>query len=304
MPTVPVVNSGDGARITVNDMIRDPLLIRARVLQLSANQFLADAVLRNAGSVPGGVVRYEESTPLFADNDPEIVEEGGEIPIVAGQRGLRKVAHTVKRAMAIKVTEEHRQRNNVDDVNRQISQVTNTMRRAWDLTFFNALLNHPDVASVAASGLWSATTSKPRFDIHDAIEAVTEAASPTTGQENSYLDFEPDTLLIGTKARSDLFTHDAFQNVYQGNIADENLQYTGKLPNQIFGLDVLVSRSMPAGKAVVMQRKVVGGIADEFPYDATPLYQLREIQSWRSDVSRRSAVFIDQPLAAALITGI
>ena len=91
---------------------------------------------------------------------------------------------------------------------------------------------------------------------------------------------------------------------YGGDIASENLRYTGKLPQKIMGVDVLMSPRIPVGKAIFLQRGASGFIADEFGLNATPLYRDEPRKTWRSDVSRMSAVGIDQPKSVVVVTGL
>jgi hypothetical protein len=61
---------------------------------------------------------------------------------------------------------------------------------------------------------------------------------------------------------------------------------------------------LPNGTAILMQRNVAGFIADEVPLNATALYRDEPRKIWRSDVQRVSAIALDQPKAACVLTGI
>lgn len=135
-PLFPVVGSYDGPRITVDDYLRDPLRIPALVLDVMSNQFIIETVLRNAGGNNSGAVRYEKSVPLFSDRDVTIRAEFGEVPLVSGSVGENLVAFSVERALGISVSDEMRRRQTPDPVNRQITQVKNTMLRSWNKAFF------------------------------------------------------------------------------------------------------------------------------------------------------------------------
>jgi hypothetical protein len=119
-----------------------------------------------------------------------------------------------------------------------------------------------------------------------------------------WLGFEADTLIINHGTKNTLLQSSAFAAPYIGDIASENLQYTGVLPNKIFNLDVLVSRQVPAGNAIVLQRQRCGFYADELPFMAGPLYRNEERKIFRSDVQRASAIGLDQPLSIALLSGV
>lgn len=138
-PLYPIAGSYDGPRITVDDYLKDPLRIPALVLDIMANEFIIETVLRNAGANQSGAVRYEKSVPLYANNDTNIRAEFAEVPAATGSVGEILVAYSYERALAITVSDEMRRRQVVDPVNRQLTQVKNTMVRSWNKAFFSLL---------------------------------------------------------------------------------------------------------------------------------------------------------------------
>ena len=90
MPT-PAYSSLDGPRITVDALLKDPLTIPALILDMTQNEFIVDAVLRQGGMATSGAVRYSESTPLYADDTPEIRAEFAEVPVVPTSVGIPRV---------------------------------------------------------------------------------------------------------------------------------------------------------------------------------------------------------------------
>lgn len=306
MATQKVVSVQDGPKVTVAAMVKNPTVIPARIISDLQQQFIVDALLRKLPATDSGMVQYDESTPLFADGEAEIVEEFGEIPTIGGRLGARKVAFTVKRALALLVSQEMVNRNNVDRVNKQIKQIRNTMVRTWETTFFTALLNHPDVGSINASAAWDAVGAKIRFDLTEAGLLI-ENAAPADDPDN-YFGFEPDTLVVGKRTKADLILSDDFNKVFRQNpLSASAPEYKGTLPGEFYGLKILVSREMDRlapGKALLLEAKTVGGISDERPLSSTPLYPDRPRETWRTDTVRQSAVVIDQPKAAIWINGV
>lgn len=306
MPTQRVVSVQDGPRLTVSQMVKSPTLIPKRIISDLQQQFIIDSLLRRLPATESGAYIYDESTPLFADGDAAIVEEFGEIPTISGRVGARKVALTVKRALAMLVSQEMVNRNNVDRVNTQITQIRNTMVRTWETAFLLALKNHPDVPSINATAAWGAALAKLRFDIADGMSVI-ENAAPADDPDN-FFGFEADTLVIGKNSKTDLITSDDFNKVYRNSpLAGSAPEYKGTLPNQFYGLDIMVSRELDRlvpGKALLLQRKVVGGIGDERPLRATPLREDPDRETWRSNTVRQSAIVLDQPKAALWINGV
>lgn len=301
-----IVSVQDGPRTTVSDLIKAPTLIPERVLHLMLNMFLADFILRPAGSVPSGVLIYRESEPLFADGDAEVVEEFGEIPLITTSRGVRKVAKTVKRALGILVSQEMLDREAMDEVNKQITKVTNTMIRTWNKVFLDLFLTNPGIATMAVAAPWTGTSSKVRKDLALGKVAVSNADTDTSnGTGESKLGFEPDTLIVNIATAATFEYSDDINKPYVGNIADESPQYRGTLPREFAGLRIMKSFQVPANKAILLQRGIVGGIADERALHGTPLtLQSDNTETYRSNIIRRSAMFVDQPQAAIVLTGV
>jgi hypothetical protein len=306
--------SGQGPRLTVNMLIQDPLLIQARMLRMMDQQFLMDALLRQAPSATSGAVVYEESTPLFATDDASEVAEAGEIPLGMGQDGIPRVAHTVKTAMGITITREMRDRQRIDLVNRRMAQVRNTIVRNWERRLFKAFDGAAAATgSIVAGTQWSNPTGgNPRLDILAAIKLVTEAraqyANMDANNQQDYFGFVPDAIVISTTAMYNLLQNDKFVSLYlAGNIADRNPLYTGQLERTVLGCDVYTSRFMPPTSQYVLQTKDVGGYSDERPLGVSPLYgngggpNGGPTETWRADAVRRTAIFVDQPFAVAKI---
>lgn len=302
----PVVASSDGPRITVDALIKDPLQIPALILDMTQNEFIVDSVLRNAGLAQSGVVRYEESTPLFADENPEVRAEFGEVPVVPTSIGTPKAVFSHERAMAIMVSDEMRRRQIVDPVTRQLLQVKNTMVYSWNNVFINAVISNPNVhtLTIPSGNEWNGANATIRADLANAGFLIENSNLLSSGGVQQWFGFEPDTLIIDHFTKNALLQSQAFAAPYIGDIASENLQYTGKLPNKIFGYDVMVSRQVKKGTAILMQRKRAGFIADELPVQATPLYRDEPRKSWRSDVQRAAAIGFDQPLAICVLNNV
>jgi hypothetical protein len=299
----PMENFQSGPRITIDEFLKDPLLIRDLVIKMTAQGFIGDSLLRNAGANNSGVVKYRESSPIYANTDAQTRQEFAEVPIAETSEGEPKMALVEERALGIVVSDEMKRRMSIDPVQRQLLRVRNTMWRSWDRTFMSLVLTHPKVQRLAVTTPWSSGSQSARVDILQAIELV-ENAFPEGMDADSSFDFEPDTLVIGTKSKTDLLGNEKFNQVYQGDIASENLLYRGKLPRQILNLDVLYSRRLPVGKSLVLQRNICGFYSDELPLDVTPLYRVEQNKMARADVQRATAVGLDQPQAIVVLDGV
>jgi hypothetical protein len=303
MPT-PARGFSDGPRITVSALLKDPLVIPELILQMTQNEFIVDSVLRNGGAATSGAVRYSESTPLYADDFPEIRAEFAEVPVVGTSVGTPRVVFTHERAMAIMVSDEMRRRQAVDPVTRQLTQVKNTMVYSWNSAFYAAVVANAGIQTLAVTNTWASAAATIRADIAQAIFLVENANVVSPAGLTQWLGFEADTLIINHGTKNTLLQSSTFAAPYIGDIASENLLYTGVLPQKILNLDVLVSRQVPAGNAIVMQRNRAGFYADELPFQAGPLYRDEPRKTWRSDTQRASAIGLDQPLGICLLSGV
>src|SRR5450755_674952 len=301
MPT-PAYSSLDGPRVTIDALLKDPLVIPALILDMTQNEFIVDAVLRSGGLATSGAVRYAESTPLYADDTPEIRAEFAEVPVVPTSVGIPRVVFTHERAMAIMVSDEMRRRQVIDPVTRQLTQVRNTMTFSWNAAFFSAVTANTGIQTLAVSNPWASSNATIRGDIANGVYLIENASIASNLGFSQFLGFEADTMIINHGTKNTLLQSSSFAAPYIGDIASENLQYTGVLPNKIFNLDVMVSRQIPAGNALIMQRNRCGFIADELPLQASPIYRDESRKTQRSDVQRSSAVGLDIPLALCLLS--
>lgn len=305
---VSVVSVSDGSRTTVADLIGNPYVIPTKVIELLRNQFLGETLLRDAGRNANGLVSYRDSDPLYLGADVEVVAEFGEIPVAAGQIGTPRISVATKKGLGIRVSREMRDENRVDDVNRQIIQLTNTFIRANDKAL-RVLLTDPSIPTIAATAAWTGVGAKPRRDIANAIETVT-SATPTVAAEEDLFGFEPDTVVFPGNIVPVLMDQQDFLEVYKTVSEEEDLRYTGKLPKQVLSLDALKSRYWPKDRVLVCQRGLMGFYSDTRPLEATGLYgegggpNGGPTESWRSDVTHKRAMGVDQPKAACWITGV
>lgn len=306
-----IASQSDGPKMSVATMTKNPTVIPRRILSTLQNQFIVDDVLRRLPPTQSGAYVFEESTPLFAEGDAPVVGEFGEIPVISGRVGARKVAVTVKRALGLRVSIEMKNRNQIDKINTQITQIKNTFVRTWETAFLLGLLNHPDIHRITAGAAWDDPLSAIREDLIEGTNAIENSTLDPALVTEDFFGFSPDTLVFGRNVRDALMLSDDFNKAYVDNKADENIAYTGKLPGRFFNVDALmVSREMDRlapNDALLIQRKVVGGIGDERPLNSTPLYPEGNgpnggpRESWRTDTVRQSGLVIDQPFAACLI---
>ena len=304
MPTMyPLSDSASGVLTTVNDWIKDPLAIPQAVLELTDMQLIPEAVLRNGGNAPSGVVRYSETNPMFASDSPQIRQEFDEPAILRGNLGQPYNVSCEELAGSVLVSEEMRRRMTIDPLMTQLTQAVNSYKKTWADRFRSTIFNHPRVQTYTAANHWDSTSATVRLDILSAKRLI-KTAYPDGMDAYSRFGYAPDTLIIGEDAEMSLLAADDFNKVYVGNLADENLKYTGVIPNKILGLDVLVDRFMPPGKAIMMQRQIAGAYVDEVPFTVDPTHEWTDHYAWRTNFRRSSVCFLDAPKAVCVLNGV
>lgn len=307
---VPVLSISDGSRTTVSDLIGAPMTIPARILSVLDNHFISEAILRDAGPNGNGLISYRESTPLYLGRDEEFIAEFAEIPVSAGQLGLPRLSYALKKGAGVRVSREMRDENAIDAVNIQITQLQNTMVRAEERAL-RALFSSPAIPTIAASAAWNTTGGLVRHDIARAQETIASASPSGNTTSDDNFGFAADTIVWHTSTTTSLVDNDKFNSVFINNpLSDQQIAYTGRLPQQVMGLTALQSRSWDPTRVLVCERKTVGFYSDTRPLSITPLYgegggpNGGPTESWRCDATRKRGMGADQPLAACWITGV
>src|ERR1700756_2872166 len=154
MTTLPMISAQDGFQVTINEWLKDPTTIPIYVLNMMDQGFLADAVLRPGGAAVSGVVKYHQTTPLYADSSVVNRSEFGEVPVGSGSLGSPAVAYTIEKSMAVVVSDWMRRRESIDALGIKMQQVKNSIIRSFDDYFVQQLLAAP-IQTGAASAHWS-----------------------------------------------------------------------------------------------------------------------------------------------------
>ncbi|AMS03497.1 major head protein [Gordonia phage UmaThurman] len=303
-----LVSVSDGPSLTVSDLVKNPLWVPTKLKELMENQFISEALLRNGGKNDAGVVAFREGDPTFLDDDVQDVAEFGEIPVSAGRLGLPRAAYATKKALGVRISKEMIDENKIDAVNKQITGLRNTFVRANDRGA-KALFSSPAVPTMPVSEPWDDPLGKPRTDLAKAIEEIS-TATPDEATEDEYYGFEPDTIVLHPGLLATLMDNEQILKVYQGNVANESIAYTGAIPGLLMGLNVIKSRTFPVDKALILERGTVGFYSDTRPLQFTTLYAEGggpnggPRETWRSDASHKRAIGLDQPKAALWLTGL
>ncbi|AXH49404.1 major capsid protein [Streptomyces phage Crosby] len=310
-----ITSVDDGPRLTVSQLVKSPTLVPKRIIQMTGQGFMVDQLLRQGPPIPGGSLIFSESEPLYADEGPMNVEEFGEIPLTTTSTGEMRVAKSVKKALGFRISQESIDRNNFDKVQQDMVKLKNSFAKTYEDVFLTALLAAlPTLASSNTSDGWVGTAASTAgqgiyADLSHAVYNIRNADADTsngTGEQKFH--FVPDTIVLNDMMATKLLLNPDIAKVLGvGDAATRNPLITGDATEaflKAFNLKLIRSWRLSPDKAIILQSKVVGGVSDERPLGATPLYEHKPTETWRTDVTRMSAVFIDQPKAGLVLTGI
>lgn len=309
--SVPIGASSGGSRLTISAILKQPTFVRAYLLRLADYLFVGEKLFRHVQDCPNGAVVYYTSTPLFNPQGSADLAEFEEVPAAIGALGTPSAAQARRKGLAIQVSEQMRTRNDVNALNVQLEQVRNTLVKDFDGKWMSLIDTNVATAAgqngsttshvVASSSTWGSAAT-------DVVRAAVAAAAKTITTEKR--GFRPNVLVIDESTHWDLLGNPNIWQIYRGDAARENPQLATNDPYadkwRMLGMRVLITMdgNITAGDAYVLQSGVFGGISNERPLTATPWYPYRPKEEWRSDVTRVSAGFCDQPLALAKITGV
>ncbi|AYD86762.1 major capsid protein [Streptomyces phage Microdon] len=310
-----ITSVDDGPRLTVSQLVKSPTLVPKRIIQMAGQGFMVDQLLRQGPPIPGGSLIFSESEPLYADEGPMNVEEFGEIPLTTTSTGEMRVAKSVKKALGFRISQESIDRNNFDKVQQDMVKLKNSFAKTYEDVFLTALLAAlPTLASTNTADGWVGTAASTAgqgiyADLSHAVYNIRNADADTsngTGEQKFH--FVPDTIVLNDMMATKLLLNPDIAKVLGvGDAATRNPLITGDATEaflKAFNLRLIRSWRLSPDKAIILQSKVIGGVSDERPLGATPLYEHKPTETWRTDVTRMSAVFIDQPKAGLVLTGI
>lgn len=312
-------SSGDKGGWYALDMLKkNPTWIQPIVTNMISGLFLPEELLRK-GPPNNGSIAFRESEPLYADDDIEIVGEWGTYPALTFSRGPLRMSATQKRGAAIVMSQQMIDRGDAAQFVENARRATNTFAKHWSKVFLREVMGNagiPQMTSRAASledGWYGETANTGiRKDFAMAKFQIQNARPDGDERADESFNFEPDTLVIHPLTATALITNNEINEIYKNSPEVVNAPiYKLVEPRTLFGLTILKSWEMPVDpttglptKALMLERKKLGYISDERPFRTTPMYENKDNESWRSNMSRISTMAIDNPKCALWINGI
>lgn len=266
--------------------------VQMLVNDLTLNRFIADRLFAPGPTATGGAVIYDQVTAgdFFLARDVERIMPGQEYPILTDTAPTPKVAAVDKWGGQVFITDEQRDRNQVDVFQRETRKLANTVVRKVD-TVALAVLAAAPVNTFSGSD-WTAATGATM--IANLIDAAALINDPDMG-------YVADLVILNPIQFNELLKNQAFRDAMQAQSPDSILR--DGVVGDFLGMSFARSNRVTAGTGFVAASGMVGAISNEVPL-TTVVYREEGIDSTFIKSSRRLVPYVTSPRAATAISGI
>lgn len=252
MPTYPM----GGPTVTVDYMLKQPRLLARRLTNLASKRFIADRIFiaGTPDQVQGGAARYQRSQSIYLSRDPEKVGSRADWPRAGWSDTLREAA-VEQHGLEVPIDNLSIRRNAMDQLQRALMLLGNTVVKYVDGMAMSVILNDPDILTDTASGDWATIST-------DIIGDIAEGQMMIRAQNEGY---DPDTLVINDQQALDMLRNSAIREALP---RESSNQVTSGMVSPILGLrQILVTPNIANGTFLLLDT-IAGTIADEQPVAA------------------------------------
>lgn len=291
--TSPLLPALTGRQLTVDVALRTPAVIKAQIAKLVDEQLLLPKFFRSLGApVTGGGLLYSlVQASDFYSSDVEMRSPGAEYKVVEGVDPEPRLAPVEDWGGKFTVPQEVITRNNVQYLDQQTTQLSNTILRKLD-TRAVAVLQAAGLATLAPATGWG------NLKFVGPLDQITASGSRPTAnfaeaQEMADLEemsVKHDILVVHpTQARQ-------LRTAYAEDL-DDMLESAG------FTNGMFANPRVPAGTAFVAQQGMVGTVGFEVPL-TVDVWEDKSTRSWIVQGYVVPALAVDRPYAAKKIIGL
>ncbi|MCA1572817.1 MAG: hypothetical protein LC798_21495 [Chloroflexi bacterium] len=130
-----------GENLTVSAFLANPARVYRVIQDLTLQRYVAERIFQAGPRATGGSVVYDQVTQadLFTDRDVEVIAPGAEFPLLTAAAPVPKTAAVDKWGGRVKISDESRDRNQIDVLNRELTRLRNTIVRKVDTVAIAAL---------------------------------------------------------------------------------------------------------------------------------------------------------------------
>jgi hypothetical protein len=283
----------DGRNITLSTYAANPTVIARDFAQLYTAYTFTGRLLPDSGSVSGGALKYFPNDPeVAAGIEPvEEVAPGAELPEYGGTAPTPKFAEVGTWGHKIILPNQSFKRNDVRLYNRLMRGAVMSLDRRFRIQALSAVTSriNEDERYIVAENSWSdftvegsaptLTKDRPEADIDAAMSVYDE---DDQGQKPNLIVFNPTDWLKFTQG-------------YGRTRAKEVLD--------AYGLEPIINRAWPVGKALLAVEGQLGGTYWESPL-TVDTWDNKNIRSRQIDMEGSPAYAVDNTPAGLEIRGI
>jgi len=295
-----------GTTIEISEFLRNPILIRRALQDITAEGFIADYLLPARYQAVGGTLLYETGEEIFPNDTPTAVAPGSEFRLTGFTQGQLAAAYSVKWGLDALVTDEAISRLNFDPVNRGLLKLGNGMIRQVDSVALGVIASKT-TQTVAAGAAWTS-----------AEQIITDVLAAVASQQVANLDFgtyDYDTVVLTPTQFAKVATYFLTSNLLPRE-ATGNEVISGVLAGYL-GLNWVTSKYTPVSNPFILDRNQLGGMADEqiqspgygtVPNNTAPGIEAKSLrdddeEQWRLRCRRVTVPVVRDYRAAFEITG-
>ena len=247
-PVPAISDAGNLSAEQIHQLLKSQPSIARRVRTLAGQRFISDAILKGRFQTVGGAVLYENGEPIFAPDDPEAIQPGGEYPRSQITAGDLAAARVDKWGRDVPVTDESIKRRGINVVDTALTQLVNRMVKFVDSAALGVVASKVTQTS-AATANW--TTAK-------AVVASVEKAKAEA--EESGEGHVLDTIVLKPTHYATVMA--LFLDAGLLPREASNPLISGKWP-EVLDLTWLRSPHVPSNAPLILDTDELGGMADE-----------------------------------------
>lgn len=261
-----------GNTLTVDMALKQPGRITKRLADLTLQKFIVDRIFASSGaSVASGAVIYDQVTKneLYLTRDVEERTDGGEYPLVGGERGEPLVAQSEDWGGKFYITDGAVRRNDRVFFDNQVTQLANTIVRKVNQRAVATL--ETAITALAGAGVvpgndWSDVTLTGTSPTPNNARPFADFAKVQLAADIEELGVTYDLLIVNPQEKHNL-------RIAYGPELDEILKEAG--------IELFASNRVSAGTAYMVARGQVGFLDYE---------QGLTTETWREQKTRRQWV--------------
>ncbi|WP_156759552.1 phage major capsid protein [Microbacterium karelineae] len=305
MPTyAPTVPSLDGSKLTVDYLMKSPLIVQRLVRSIAEQRLIGGHILTGRVDMTGsGAAVYEVDDPIMVDDDPEAVDELAEYKLVDDADGDPQLAEAINRGFASRISDKNVSRNRLDVVARKLRRMANRAVFHFDSLVMSAV-GSSVTQTQAAAAAWSTTGADQFLDLLLSGATIDE-------QNEGYV---ANTVVARPEKWARLVA--SIAKTFAGAVGTPDIIGKGNVL-EVAGLTLLKSTNLPTSTDVmVLDNTALGSIGFErlgggyLGEVSDPLgietkqFRLEDRDGWQVQVRKSGVPMVQEPRAAVKVTGV